>query len=192
MDALTLLKADHEAVEDKFVKFEELGPRALKSKAALVADVVEALSVHAVVEEELLYPAVRDRLPDEELRVLEALEEHHIVKLMLLELDGMSPEHERFDAKVAVLMENTRHHVKEEEAELFPKVRKSFTRTELADLGDALTQAKLHAPRTSPPRSADDLRMNPAAATMMYPLSALWNAWAKAVRRAYAAPPMSR
>ena len=121
MDALTLLKADHQAVEAKFARFEALGPRAVKSKAAVVADVIEALSVHAAIEEQVLYPALRDRLGDEEGQVLEALEEHHVVKWVLSELDGMSPDHERFDAKFTVLIENVRHHVKEEESELFPQ-----------------------------------------------------------------------
>jgi hemerythrin superfamily protein len=173
MDALTLLKADHQAVEEKFVKFEDLGPRALKTKAALVADVIEALSIHAVVEEELLYPAVRDRLADEEGQVLEALEEHHVVKWTLSELDGMSPEHERFEAKFTVLMETVRHHVKEEENELFPKVRKGFSRTELTDLGEALVEAKLSAPKKPHPHSPDEPPMNAVAATVTHPFDAL-------------------
>jgi len=173
MDALTLLKADHQAVEEKFVKFEDLGPRALKTKAALVADVIEALSIHAVVEEELLYPAVRDRLADEEDQVLEALEEHHVVKWTLSELDGMSPEHERFEAKFTVLMETVRHHVKEEENELFPKVRKGFSRTELTDLGDALVEAKLTAPKKPHPHWPDEPPMNAVAATVTHPFDAL-------------------
>jgi hemerythrin superfamily protein len=183
MDALTLLKADHDAVEDKFVKFEALGPRALKSKTALVADVIEALSVHAAIEEQLLYPAVRGRLVDEEGKVLEALEEHHIVKWTVSELDGMSPEHERFDAKFTVLMESVRHHVKEEENELFPKVRKGFTRTELADLGEALAKAKLTAPKKPHPRSPDEPPMNTVAAAITNPLDAFRTAGEAVVRR---------
>jgi hemerythrin superfamily protein len=183
MDALTLLKADHDAVEDKFVKFEALGPRALKSKTALVADVIEALSVHAAIEEQLLYPAVRGRLVDEEGQVLEALEEHHIVKWTLSALDGMSPEHERFDAKFTVLMECVRHHVKEEENELFPKVRKGFTRTELADLGEALAKAKLTAPKKPHPRSPDEPPMNTVAAAITNPLDAFRTAGEAVVRR---------
>jgi hemerythrin superfamily protein len=183
MDALTLLKADHDAVENKFVKFEALGPRALKSKTALVADVIEALSVHAAIEEQLLYPAVRGRLVDEEGQVLEALEEHHVVKWTLSELDGMSPEHERFDAKFTVLMESVRHHVKEEENELFPKVRKGFTRTELADLGEALAKAKLTAPKKPHPRSPDEPPMNTAAAAITNPLDAFRTAGEAVVRR---------
>lgn len=183
MDALTLLKADHEAVEDKFQKFEELGPRALKTKASLAADVIEALSVHAVIEELLLYPAVRDRLPEEQSQVLEALEEHHVVKWTLSELEGMSPDHERFDAKFTVLIEAVRHHVKEEEGELFPKVRKGFTRAELADLGEALERAKLTAPKKPHPRSPDEPPMNAVASAVTTPLDNLRNAGEAAVRR---------
>jgi hemerythrin-like domain-containing protein len=183
MDALTLLKADHEAVEAKFARFETLGPRALKSKAAIAADVIEALSGHAAIEEQVLYPAVRDRLADEEGQVLEALEEHHVVKWTLSELDGMSPDHERFDAKFTVLIENVRHHVKEEESELFPKVRQAFTRTELTELGAALMQAKQSAPTKPHPRSPDEPPMNVAAAAVTNPFDALWNA-GDAMRRA--------
>jgi hemerythrin superfamily protein len=183
MDALTLLKADHEAVETKFARFEALGPRAVKSKAAVVADVIEALSVHAAIEEQVLYPALRDRLAEDEDQVLEALEEHHVVKWTLSELDGMNPDHERFDAKFTVLIENARHHVKEEESELFPKVRGAFTRTELAELGDALADAKVTAPTKPHPRSPDEPPMNEVAAAVTNPFDALWNA-GEAVRRA--------
>jgi hemerythrin superfamily protein len=184
MDALTLLKADHEAVEAKFKKFETLGPRAVKSKAAVVADVIEALSVHAAIEEQVLYPAVRDRLTDEEGQVLEALEEHHVVKWTLSELDGMNPDHERFDAKFTVLMESVRHHVKEEENELFPQVRQAFTRAELADLGDALIEAKQTAPTKPHPLSPDEPPMNVVAAAATNPFDTLLNA-GEAMRRAF-------
>ena len=183
MDALTLLKADHEAVEKKFKRFEGLGPRALKTKAAVVADVIEALSVHAVIEEQLLYPAVRERLTEEEDQVLEALEEHHVVKWTLSELDGMSPDHERFDAKVTVLMESVRHHVKEEEKDLFPKVRKGFTRGELADLGEALEKAKRAAPKKPHPRSPDEPPANMVASAVTTPLDNLRDTGEAAVRR---------
>jgi hemerythrin-like domain-containing protein len=183
MDALTLLKADHEAVEAKFARFEALGPRAWKSKAAVVADVIEALSVHAAIEEQVLYPAVRDRLADEEGQVLEALEEHHVVKWTLSELDGMEPDHERFDAKFTVLIENVRHHVKEEESDLFPQVRQAFTRSELADLGDAMVEAKATAPTKPHPRSPDEPPMNALAAAATNPFDTLRSA-GDAMRRA--------
>ncbi|MEA3185101.1 MAG: hypothetical protein QOJ74_1578 [Ilumatobacteraceae bacterium] len=170
MDAIALLKADHDAVAAKFDSFEKLGDRALKAKATIVADVVKALSVHAAIEEELFYPAVRERMSDQEGQVLEALEEHHVLKWTLSELDGMSPEHERFDAKFTVLMESVRHHVKEEEQELFPKVRKAFSRQELIDLGESLATAKARAPKKPHPRSPDAPPMNGFVASLTGPL----------------------
>lgn len=170
MDALTLLKADHNAVAAKFARYNELSDRALKAKAAIVADVIKALSVHAAIEEELFYPAVRARMTSQEDQVLEALEEHHVVKWTLAELDGMSPEHERFNAKFTVLMESIRHHVKEEESELFPKVRKAFTRGELAELGEAMAKAKARVPKKPHPRSPDSPPMNTLVASLTSPL----------------------
>src|SRR4029077_9084010 len=84
-----------------------------------------------------------------------ALEEHHVVKWLLSELDGMAPGAERFDAKVTVMMESVRHHVKEEESDLFPKVRAKLGRRELLEIGDALRAAKRRAPTHPHPRAAD-------------------------------------
>src|SRR6266702_2347246 len=119
MDAITLLKKDHRTVEDVFKKFEKLGPRAKKGKQDVVERIIKELSVHSAVEETVFYPAIRQLIKDEKIEdlVLESLEEHHIVKWTLSELAGMSPDHERFDAKVKVLMESVRHHVEEEEQE---------------------------------------------------------------------------
>ncbi len=170
MDAIALLKADHQAVEAKFARYEKLGERALKAKATIVADVIKALSAHAAIEEELFYPAVRKQLADQEDQVLEALEEHHVVKWTLSELDGMSPDHERFNAKFTVLMEGVRHHVKEEEKDLFPKVRKGFTRAELVELGEEMASAKLRAPKKPHPRSPDTPPMNVVANSLTNPM----------------------
>jgi len=183
MDALALLKADHKAVEALFSRFEHLGERAFKSKAAVVADVVKALSVHAAIEEELFYPAVRQRLADQESQVLEALEEHHILKWTLDELDGMDPEHERFDAKVTVLMESVRHHVKEEEGELFPAVRKGFGRNELIELGDAMAKAKARAPKKPHPRTPDTPPLNALVGTVAGSLESARGLGEAAVRK---------
>ena len=170
MDALTLLKDDHKAVAAKFAQYEKLGERALKAKATIVAEVVTALSVHAAIEEAVFYPAVRARMADQEDQVLEALEEHHVVKWTLSELDGMSPDEERFNAKFTVLMESIRHHVKEEERELFPKVRKAFTRKELADLGEAMAKAKSRVPKKPHPRSPDTPPMNTLVSSVTSPI----------------------
>ncbi len=156
MDAITLLKDDHRTVEELFKKFEKAGDRAQKTKARLVEKMIHELAVHAVIEEMAFYPFVKgvnEELTDD---VLESLEEHHIVKWVLSELEGMSPDDERFDAKVTVLIENVRHHVKEEERELFPAVRKALSRSELQELGDALQRAKKVAPTHPHPRSPDE------------------------------------
>jgi hemerythrin superfamily protein len=156
MDAITLLKGDHRAVERLFKQFEKAGDDATVEKRSLVDRIIEELSVHAAIEEQLFYPAVRAAVPGTEDMALESLEEHHIVKWVLSELDGMDPGKERFDAKVTVLIENVRHHVQEEETELFPQVRDELGRRALGDLGDALEAAKRVAPTHPHPRAPDE------------------------------------
>jgi hemerythrin superfamily protein len=155
MDAITLLKDDHKAVEALFKRFEKAGDRAYAEKRQLVDRIIEELSIHAAVEEQLFYPVTRETVPETEDIALESLEEHHIVKWVLSELEKMSPEDERFDAKVTVLMENVRHHVREEEDEYFPMVRDELGRNALNDLGDAMEAAKRIAPTHPHPRSPD-------------------------------------
>ena len=166
MDAITLLRTDHQAVERLFEQFEKAGDRAFVEKRRIVDRIVEELSIHAAVEEQIFYPAARANVPDTEDIALESLEEHHIVKWLLSELDGLDPEHERFQAKVTVLIENVRHHVEEEQSDFFPKVRAAMSRTALADLGDALATAKKTAPTHPHPRSADTPPGNSVAATI--------------------------
>lgn len=153
MDAITLLKQDHKAVEKLFKQFEKASQPAQQRK--LAQRVIKELSVHAAIEEMVFYPAVRDRVPKVEDTVLESLEEHHIVKWVLSELEDMKPDHERFKAKMTVLMENVRHHVKEEETELFPEVRSVIKRKELGELGEAMEKAKKAAPTQPHPRAPD-------------------------------------
>jgi hemerythrin superfamily protein len=155
MDAITLLKEDHKNVEKLFKRFEKAGNKAYTAKRAIVDSIIEELSVHAVIEEQLFYPVTRATVPETEDIALESLEEHHIVKWVLNELDSMPPEDERFDAKVTVLMENVRHHVKEEEEEYFPKVRDELGRIALAELGNALMAAKKTAPTHPHPTAPD-------------------------------------
>ena len=158
MDAIALLKQDHRTVEELFKKFEALGPRAQKGRRDIVDRVIRELSVHAATEEVIFYPAIREAVgkggTDD--MVLEALEEHHVVKWTLKELETLDPAHERFDAKVSVLMESVRHHVKEEERQLFPQVRKLFDRPRLTELGDAMAQFKKAAPTRPHPKAPDE------------------------------------
>ncbi len=155
MDAIALLRQDHREVERLFKQFEKAGPRAHKTRRNLADKVIKELSVHAVIEEQVFYPAVREAVGDVEDTVLESLEEHHIVKWTLSELEGMDPEAERFVPKMTVLMESVRHHVGEEEEELFPKVREALGRKQLAELGEAMEQAKKTAPTRPHPRAPD-------------------------------------
>jgi hemerythrin superfamily protein len=158
MNAITLLKNDHKTVEDLFKRFEKLGPRAVKTKQDVVERIVRELSIHAAIEEMVFYPAIREAVEkgDLDTMVLESLEEHHIVKWVLWELEGMSPADERFDAKVTVLMENVRHHVADEEKELFPQVNKIFGRAQLDELGQTMDNLKKTAPTHPHPRSPDE------------------------------------
>jgi hemerythrin superfamily protein len=153
MDAITLLKNDHHTVEQLFKRFENAGERAYVEKRRVVDQIIEELSRHAAIEEQLFYPAARVAVDDVEDVALESIEEHHIVKWELSELEKMDPRDERFDAKVAVLIENVRHHVEEEESEFFPKVRDQLGRNDLGELGDAMESARKVAPTRPHPRS---------------------------------------
>lgn len=166
MDAIALLKADHKTVETLFRKFEQAGPNARKLKRKLVDQMVRELAVHAVIEEQVFYPAVRNKAEALNDEVLLALEEHHVAKWTLKELEDLPPEAERFDAKVKVLMANIRTHVTEEENELFPQVRKAFSPRELKDMAEALTMAKKAAPTRPHPRAPDTPPGNLVAGAM--------------------------
>ncbi len=177
MDAIALLKQDHKTVDALFKQFEALGDRAVKQKEKIVQKVIRELAIHSAVEEMLFYPAVRAAAKLNESKqaeaaddlILESLEEHHIVKWTLAELEKMDPQDERFDAKMDVLMESVRHHVEEEEQDLFPKARKML-KDRLADLGAAMEKAKKTAPTRPHPRAPDQPPGNfvagPVAAVM--------------------------
>lgn len=170
MDAITLLKDDHRSVERLFKRFEKAGERAYVEKRRIVDEIIEELSVHAAIEEQLFYPAARATVPGTEDIALESLEEHHVVKWLLSELADMDADAERFVAKTTVLIENVRHHVEEEEGEFFPKVREALGRNDLNDLGDAMVLAKESAPTHPHPRAPDtppaNLVTGPAAAVI--------------------------
>lgn len=157
MNALTLLKQDHQNVEALFSRFEELAKgKGTKAKSNVVDKIIEHLSVHAAIEEQVFYPAVREALAESTPLVLEALEEHHTVKLMLTEIEKLSADAERFDAKVTVLIENVRHHIKEEEDELFPQVREAMTVQQLEEMGETMEKAKETAPTRPHPFQPDE------------------------------------
>ena len=113
MDAIALLKDDHAKVKELFEKFEETKGSATKAK--IVADAIKELKVHATVEEELFYPALRQKMDDEEGIMDEADEEHHVAKVLIAELEKMRGDEDHGEAKFKVLAESIRHHIKEEE-----------------------------------------------------------------------------
>jgi len=159
MNALILLKQDHGNVEALFERYEHADDD-VAEKRRIADKIIEHLSVHAAIEEQVFYPGVRAAVPDSLPEVLEGLEEHHIVKWTLSELETMAANEERFDAKMRVLVESVRHHMKEEEDELFPLVRDACTNQQLEDMGDALETAKQTAPTRPHPRTPDTPPMN--------------------------------
>ena len=136
-DAIALLKADHEDVSHLFAEFEKT--RSVANKKSLVAEICTALSVHAQIEEEIFYPAVKAALKDK-LLVPEATVEHAGVKDLIAQLEGVDPDGEMYDAKVKVLSEYVKHHVKEEQNEMFPKAKASSL--DMAELGSQMAARK--------------------------------------------------
>ena len=122
-DAIVLLKNDHKEIKRTFAAFEKAGENAHAEKGRLVDKMIELLTVHTYIENEVMYPRVRELLPELEDDVLESYEEHHVADVLVMELVGMKPDAERFTAKTTVLIENVRHHIDEEEQEWFPQVR---------------------------------------------------------------------
>ncbi|WAC55554.1 hemerythrin domain-containing protein [Gordonia sp. SL306] len=153
-DAIVILKDDHKEIRKLFRDFRSAGPNATKTKRDIVGKIIEALTVHTYIENECMYPAVREAVPDVEDDILESYEEHHVADLLVMELVTMKPEDERFDAKTTVLIENVEHHIEEEESEWFPQVRKALGRKELQRLGGELLELKKTAPRSPAQPSA--------------------------------------
>ena len=137
-NAIDLLKADHTKVKELFEKFEEADDR--KSKKTIVSKALKELSVHATIEEEIFYPAVRKAIEDEDGMMNEADEEHHVAKILIAELEEMKGNENHYDAKFTVLAESVRHHIKEEENEMFPKAK--GTDIDLDALGQKMLRRK--------------------------------------------------
>jgi len=153
-DAIVMLKDDHKIILRAFRDFENAGDAALKTKGRLVEKIIELLTVHTFIENEVMYPRVRELLPELEDDVLESYEEHHVADVLVMELMGMKPDDERFTAKTTVLIESVRHHIEEEEDEWFPQVREALGRKVLQDIGAEMAEARKNAPRSPAQPSA--------------------------------------
>ena len=134
MNAIDLLKQQHDEVEELFKKIEN----ARSGKEELFDQIADALAVHSAIEEQHFYPATKDARTEELLH--EAVEEHLAVKRVIADLLEMEPDDPQFEAKIKVLKEQVEHHVEEEESELFPKVQKVHSKDELEDLGVLMEQ----------------------------------------------------
>ncbi|MFF5228203.1 hemerythrin domain-containing protein [Dactylosporangium sp. NPDC000521] len=146
-DAIVVLKEDHKTVKRLFKEFQSAGDAAKRRKAEIVGKILEELTVHTYLENEVMYPEVRKLLPDIEDDVLESYEEHHVADVLCFELATMSPDDEHFDAKVSVLIENVTHHIDEEEQEWFPKVREGLGRNQLQEIGARMEELRPSAPK---------------------------------------------
>lgn len=136
-DALSLLKADHDKVRKMFREFEKLEDT--EEKAQLVRQACTELKVHTQIENEIVYPALREAIEDEEL-MNEALVEHQAAEELISQLEEMQPDDEMYDAKFTVLGEYVNHHIAEEQKEMFPKARKA--KIDLAELGEQVARRK--------------------------------------------------
>lgn len=144
MDAIRFLKSQHKEVNALFKDVAALSDSAKASRKKLFTQIDQALTVHAEIEEKIFYPelkaaAARDKEAKQE--VLEAYEEHANVKAMIAKLENTEPSDETYAAKLQVLMELVKHHVKEEETTMFPQAKELLDKDELDDLGTRLENA---------------------------------------------------
>jgi hemerythrin-like domain-containing protein len=138
MNSLTLLRKDHREVKE-LLKQSEDADTAQKQK--LFEQIKSELQVHETIEEEIFYPALKEHAKTKEL-TLEAYEEHHVVDQIIGELEQLSPDDETWDAKFSVMEENLKHHINEEEREMFEQAQKVFSDEELDQLGEQMLQRK--------------------------------------------------
>ena len=138
MDATELLTQQHREAEELFSQFEQTSDTSEQSRIAETA--IRQLRHHTAIEEEVLYPAMREQGGKLKEQVLEDVEEHHMVEVMLDELEGMDASDERFAAKFKVMTELVQHHVQEEEQDQFPLLSEEFGSQKLNELGDRMRE----------------------------------------------------
>jgi len=141
MDPFKLLKEDHEKVSEIFEKLEATTEKAIKKREELFDKLMNELEIHAQIEEEIFYPALKKANETREV-TMEGFEEHKVIKQLLTEMEGLSPDNEQWTAKLSVLQENVEHHVEEEEGEMFKSAREAFSKEQLEDLGNRMSAQK--------------------------------------------------
>jgi hemerythrin superfamily protein len=141
MNALTLLKTDHDKVKRLLAELESTTERGVKTREELFATIQRELTVHEIIEEEIFYPALKNHPKATDI-VLEAYEEHGVVDTLMGELEGLPVDDETWGPKAKVMKENIEHHIEEEEGEIFKQARQVFDDAELAELGRQMDDRK--------------------------------------------------
>ena len=152
MDALKLLKHDHDTVKAILKTLDDTTERATKTRNSLFDKLKRELTIHETIEEEILYPAFQEQAKLKDI-VLEGYQEHHVVDLVMAELAELSTDDETWGAKLSVVKENVEHHIEEEEGEMFKTARTVLSRNQLQELG-TLMQAMKDEALASEPLSA--------------------------------------
>ena len=141
MDAITLLKEDHDKVKDLLTQLEATTERGVKTRSELFATIKGELTIHEIIEEEIFYPELKAHPKAKDI-VLEGYEEHHVVDLLMSELEELDVSDETWGAKAIVMKENIEHHIEEEEGEMFKQARQVFDADELEALGARMLELK--------------------------------------------------
>ena len=141
MNALTMLEADHVKVKRLLAELEATTERGVKTRSELFATIKGELTIHEIIEEEIFYPALKSHPRATDI-VLEGYQEHHIVDVLMGELERLYVSDETWGPKAKVMQENIEHHIEEEEGEMFTAARRVFDRAELEDLGQRMTARK--------------------------------------------------
>jgi hemerythrin-like domain-containing protein len=144
MDAIAMLKADHDKVKKLLEELETTTERGVKTRAELFSTIKGELTIHELIEEEIFYPALKSHPKAVDI-VLEGYEEHHVVDLLMGELEDLDVADESWGAKAVVMKENIEHHIEEEEGQMFPQARQVFDRQELEELATRMTERKENA-----------------------------------------------
>ena len=141
MDAITMLEKEHVRVKRLLAELETTTERGVKTRGELFATIKGELTVHEIIEEEIFYPELKAHPKAKDI-VLEGYQEHHVVDLLMGELEALDVSDETWGAKATVMKENIEHHIEEEEGEMFKSARQVFDRAELLDLGERMELRK--------------------------------------------------
>jgi hemerythrin-like domain-containing protein len=141
MNAISLLEEDHRKMKKLLSELESTTERGVKTRQELFATVREELTVHETIEEEIFYPALKEHPKTKEI-ALEGFEEHHVVDMVMAEIEGVPFDDEKWGAKFKVMKENIEHHIEEEENEMFKQARQVFDEDELEALGEQMRARK--------------------------------------------------